>query len=98
MPPHLFTFFNKLIREAFVAAMRKGRRRPNTMRDIQLVRVIATLVFENGLNATRNEATTSCPSACSIVAESLAENGIGITESAVVAIWSRRRDLPVLNK
>jgi hypothetical protein len=54
------------------------------------------IVTHHGLAATRNEATrnkTARPSACSIVADILAENGLDITESAIAAIWSRRHDL-----
>jgi hypothetical protein len=76
----------------------KHGRRANRVRDRCIVRVVGHLV-EHGFNATRNE-TSRWPSACSIVAEALAENGLDISESAVVAIWSRRHDLlsQVLNK
>jgi hypothetical protein len=90
MPPHLFTFFNELIYEAHGAAVRKGRRRPNTARDFSLIFVINALVVDYGLDATRNKTRTTRPSACSIVAEALAETGHAISEEAIEAVWSSR--------
>jgi hypothetical protein len=99
MPPHLFACFKQALYEQRAAALSRGRRPPNTARDQMLIMVIAILVEECGLPATRNKQprkrkkTALRRSACSIVSEVLAEHGIQMSERAVEAILPPKRRL-----
>lgn len=66
-------------------------RRANTDRDlvIQLAVMQITTAFPE-TTATRNEATDGGPSACEIVADVLAENGVDLGYRSVEKIWSKR--------
>jgi len=92
MPPIMAGFFLKVMRDELKRPRRRGRSPyPKFNRD-QLIAQAVQFAREQipSLHATRNEASEN-PSACSLVAECLAEVGIPIKEQAVVHIWQERK-------
>jgi hypothetical protein len=63
---------------------KRGRHHDNDLRD-DVIRLAVRTAMEYGLDRTRNEATEA-PSACSIVADELAANGVDMNESNVYRI------------
>src|SRR5262249_37746292 len=71
-------------------AKRRGRP-PNRQRDRVLVGVIKHLVDAYGLDPTRNRATTTAESGCSLVAQVLRELGYEKTDEAgLEKVWGHR--------
>jgi hypothetical protein len=70
---------------------RRGRRKiDHFYRDVAIVVTVNHLVERFGLSPTRNSASRSQPSACSIIAGVLGDARIGSTgEKAVEIIWNR---------
>jgi hypothetical protein len=63
---------------------KRGRHHENYLRD-SLIKLAVKAAMDCGLDPTRNEATDA-PSACSVVAEVLAENDAGMGEANVARI------------
>ena len=63
---------------------KRGRHHDNYLRD-SLINLAVKAAMDCGLSRTRNDATDG-PSACSVVAEVLAENGVHMDESNVERI------------
>jgi hypothetical protein len=63
---------------------KRGRHHENYLRD-DLIRLAVRTAMGHGLDRTRNEATEA-PSACSVVAEELAANGVDMSENNVARI------------
>jgi hypothetical protein len=61
----------------------------NLIRDNIIWQTVNSIVAEHNLAPTRNAATKSEVSACSVVAEALAHHGIYMTEANVVSIWRK---------
>jgi hypothetical protein len=71
----------------------KLRRLKSRGRDVQIMIAVYTVTTDFGFNPTRNhaarDADDAAESACSIVAQALARNGIHMSEDAVEQIWKR---------
>jgi hypothetical protein len=63
---------------------KRGRHHENYLRD-DLIRLAVKTAEDYGLDRTRNEATEA-PSACSVIVEALAENGVQMSEGNVARI------------
>jgi hypothetical protein len=79
--PYLFEL---LLLKPPIRKRKRGRHHENYLRD-DLIRLAVRTAMDHGLDRTRNEATEG-PSACSIVAEELAANGVDMGERNVADI------------
>ena len=68
-----------------IRKQKKGRQHDNYLRDSLIRMAVLAAVTDYGLNRTRNESVDE-PSACSLVAEVLAENGVNMGEANVERI------------
>lgn len=93
LPTYLASYNMEIVHEIGERSPRpRGPKKSDIfLRNIVLASIIGDVAERFGLNPTRNRTAARKPSACLIVAQALATNGMALSEDALVTIWKRHQ-------